>query len=184
MTRKRVAALGCALALLACESASPIATSPSASPSDPGGWVESETRYGEDAGTAVVLMRVPAAALDTALGRIAALGTEQSRTVTTQDVTEAHADLETQLRNHKALRDRLRELAARAKNVKEVLEVETELSRVQSQVESLQGELDRLTRDIEMAQLQVTLKRKTIYGPLGYLFRAMGWGLTPLFVIQ
>jgi uncharacterized protein DUF4349 len=153
-----------------------------AAATDTGGYVESESRYSEREATVVI--RVASSALDLTLARMAALGTEKSRSISSQDVTESHADLETRLRNPTALRDQLRALAARAKTVADVLSVETGLAHVQSEIESMQGELARLNRDVKLSALSVTFERTRIYGLLGYFFRAIGWGLERLFVIR
>jgi hypothetical protein len=153
-----------------------------AAASDTGGYVESENRRSEDEAT--VVLRVAATALDPTLARMASLGTEKWRSVSTEDVTESHADIETRLRNQEALRDRLRALATRATNVADVLSVERELARVQSEIESMQAQLARMNRDVQLSSLSVTFERAHIYGPLGYFFRAIGWGLARLFVIR
>jgi len=149
---------------------------------DSGGYVESETRSSDEQAT--VVLRIAAASLDATLARIAALGTEKWRSVSSEDVTESHADLETRLRNQEALRDRLRGLAASAKTVAEVLSVETELARVQSEIEVMQAQLARMKRDVSLTSLSVQFERARIYGPLGYFFRAIGWGIERLFVIR
>jgi uncharacterized protein DUF4349 len=147
-----------------------------------GGYVESESR--DSQAEARLVLRVAAAQLEPTLTRMAALGSEKSRSVSAEDVSESHSDLEVRLRNQEALRDRLRALAARAESVNDVLAVESELARVQAEIESMQARLDRMSHDVKLAALSVTFERTTIYGPLGYFFRAMGWGLQKLFVIR
>ena len=149
---------------------------------DSGGYVENESRENEQ--SAQLDLRVAAAQLDTTLTRMAALGSEKSRVVSAEDVTESHSDLEVRLRNQEALRDRLRALAARAESVKDVLQVEAELARVQSEIEAMQSRLARMNRQVKFSLLSVTFERTHIYGPLGYFFHAIGWGLERLFVIR
>jgi uncharacterized protein DUF4349 len=149
---------------------------------DSGGYVENESRDNEQ--TARLDLRVAAAQLDTTLTRMAALGSEKSRVVSAEDVTESHSDLEVRLHNQEALRDRLRALVARAESVKDVLTVEEELARVQSEIESMQSRLARMNRQVKFSLLSVTFERTRIYGPLGYFFHAIGWGLERLFVIR
>jgi len=149
---------------------------------DSGGYVENESRDNEQ--SARLDLRVAAARLDPTLTRMAALGSEKSRAVSAEDVTESHSDLEVRLRNQEALRDRLRALVARAESVKDVLAVEEELARVQSEIESMQSRLLRMNRQVKFSLLSVTFERTRIYGPLGYFFHAIGWGLERLFVIR
>ena len=147
-----------------------------------GGSVESE--FSREDERATIVLRVPAKDLDSTLDRLAQLGSQRHRSVSQQDVTNEYTDLETRLRNAIALRDRLRTLAAQAKNVTETLAVETELSRVQSDVESMQARFDRLKREVALATVNVSFERARILGPLGYVFTGVAWVLTKLFVIR
>lgn len=149
---------------------------------DAKGYVERSSVTGE---TSIRLRcRVPAPALDRIMDDVAALGDEERRSLSAADVTEQHSDLATRLRNSVALRDRLRQLLERAEDVDDVLAVEKELTRVQSDVETMQARLDRLESEVELSVLSVTLGRKRILGPLGYVAGAVVWVVSKLFVIQ
>ncbi len=138
--------------------------------------------------TATQRVRVPTAELDGLLEAVAALGEEKSRQVTAEDVTEAVADLDAELANQVALRDRLRELAARAQKVEEVLQVERELARVQARVDSITGRLERLRKDVAMSTLEVHLTEReherVIWGPVQVVVRGAAWLLEKLWVIE
>jgi len=135
-------------------------------------------------------LRVPAAQLDAVLDRLGALGEEKSRHVSTEDVTDKVTDLDAELANKRALRDRLRALLARAKDVKDVLSVETELTRVQTDIDSLETRLKKLQEDVAFSSIRLTLrppepeKQSPILGPLGYLYVGTKWFITKLFVIR
>jgi hypothetical protein len=128
--------------------------------------------------------RVPAAELDRIMDAVAALGDEDRRSVSAADVTEEYVDLETRLRNDLALRDRLQQLLARAADVEDVLAIEKELNRIQSEIETRQAQLDRLELDVEMSALSITLQRERILGPLGYVGWGLWWAFSKLFVIR
>ncbi len=128
--------------------------------------------------------RVPEPQLDRIMDAIAALGTEESRSVSAADVTEQHSDLSTRLKNNIALRDRLRALLERATDVEDVLAIEKELTRIQSEVETLQAGLDRLDSQIALSELSITLQRKQILGPLGYIGYGVWWAISKLLVIR
>jgi hypothetical protein len=147
-----------------------------------GGYVESTEVTGEDSG--FVVLRVPAAKLDAALGALAGLGKEKSRRVSSEDVTEQYLDLETRLASARELRDRLRALLARGATVKELVAVETALGRVQAEIESMQGQYDRLKARVELATIELQLRRRLILGPLGYLAKGIVWAVSKLFVIR
>ena len=69
---------------------------------------------------------------------LSGLGDETDRRVTAEDVTEIVIDLVARLKNKIALRDRLRKLLDRAQDVKEVLVVEEQLTRIQSEIDSME----------------------------------------------
>ncbi len=128
--------------------------------------------------------RVPADELDDFLAKLHGLGKVKSASVNSQDVTEQHADLEVRLANNRKLRDRLQQLLDKATTVEEMLAVEKELARVQSEVESLQGRLDRLDSQIALSSVSLTLERGRILGPLGWLGYGIYWAIEKLFIIR
>jgi hypothetical protein len=128
--------------------------------------------------------RVPAAELDRIMNAVAALGDVDRRSVSASDVSLEYVDLETRLRNDLALRDRLQQLLARASDVEDVLAIEKELNRIQSEVETRQAQLDRLKLDVEMSALSITLQREQILGPLGWVGWGAWWVISKLFVIR
>ena len=99
-------------------------------------------------------------------------------------------DVETRLSNNRALRDRLKELLAKARDVKDILQIESELNRVQSEIDSMDARMRILKDQIQMSTLSVELRQQvpakpaTIYGPLGYLYKGAEWFVTKLFIIR
>jgi hypothetical protein len=150
-----------------------------------GGFVAGSRAEGEE--SAHLELRVPAARLDEALAGLAALGEERARSVSASDVTAEVADLEATLANQRALRDRLRALLARAQKVEEVLQVERELTRLQTEIDAGEARLERLRTGVALSALSLDLERKRkprILGPLGYLLVGTKWLVTKLFVIR
>jgi len=132
-------------------------------------------------------LRVPAERLVPVLDDLARLGTEKNRHISSEDVTEQVADMEAELTNKRMLRDRLRALLDRAKDVKDVLAVETELNRLQTEIDFIEGRLKRMRGDIQYSVINLELRpapREQILGPLGYLYVGAKWVITKLFVIQ
>jgi hypothetical protein len=153
-----------------------------------GGYVhESEI---DKSGEARLKLRVPADRLDGVLDQLAKLGMEKRRHVSVEDVTDQVTDLDAELANKRALRDRLRALLSRAKDVKDVLSVESELTRVQTDIDSLEGRLKKMHQDIAFSAIDLQLnppepeKQRRILGPLGYLYVGTKWFITKLFVIR
>jgi hypothetical protein len=102
-----------------------------------------------------ITIRVPAEKYAGALDDITKLGDVLHRQETVEDVTEKFFDLKTRLDNAKAMRVRLQELLAAAKDVKDALAVERELSRVTETIERLEGKLKRLRELINFSTITV-----------------------------
>jgi hypothetical protein len=147
-----------------------------------GGFAEDTTLSDEKAGS--VRIRVPSAGLDATLDALDRIGREKERSVSNADVTETYLDLETRLKSARELRDKLRALLAQAKTVKDLLAVETELNRVQTEIESMDGQLTRLKGQVDLATVTVRLERRRILGPLGYVAKGIAWAVGKLFVIR
>lgn len=149
-----------------------------------GGYV-ADTTTGEE--IVHLSARVPAGQLESFLDEVGALGEEKTRSLTGQDVSEEYADIEAELANLVALRDRLRTLLERAEKVKEVLEVERELTRVQTRIDWITGRKERIEKDVALSQVSITLEKEPaprILGPLGLLYEGGKWLAIKLFVIS
>ena len=147
-----------------------------------GGYVEQKSdRGGESAG---VTLRIPVKAFKTAVERFETLGTVTWREVRGEDVTEQYIDVEARLKNKLALRDRLQQLLAKADAVKDLLAIETELNRVQSDIDSMEGRIKALKGQVDYATVTLSFERKAVLGPLGYVFKGLWWGVRKLFVLR
>lgn len=147
-----------------------------------GGHVESSS-VTDDSG-ANLQLRVPSAGLDAAMDRISRVGDETSRRVTARDVTEEVVDLRAVLANKTALRDRLRALLAQAKDVKDIVAVEEQLTRLQGEIDSMEGRLKSIQSQADLASLEVQIEPAQILGPLGYVLKGAWWVVEKLFVIR
>ena len=150
-----------------------------------GGYLESRSDHSYG-GTSLKL-RLPAPAFTNAIGALEALGRVESRSVESEDVTEQYVDVEARLKNRIVLRDRLRKLLDQATEVKDVLAIETELNRVQGDVDSMEARIKALKGRVDYAVLDLHLSQKPpakILGPLGYLLKGLYWTVEKLFVIR
>lgn len=102
-----------------------------------------------------IVVRVPAERFGEVSAALAKLGTVTNKDVRAEDVTEQYVDLQMRLRGAKALHEKLLGLLARAASVKEALAVETELARVRTQVEQLEGQLNKLKNRVAYATISV-----------------------------
>jgi hypothetical protein len=134
--------------------------------------------------SAMLVLRVPAARLDGVVSELGTLGRVTHHEEAVRDVTEQVIDLDARLRNLQAVRDRLHAYLERAQSVSDVIEVERELVRVQGEIDSLEGRLNHLRSSVEMAELQLRLRRQRVLGPLGAVLAGTGWLIGKLFVIR
>lgn len=109
-----------------------------------------------------ITIRVPSGRFDEALRRVQALGDVLHRNVSVQDVTEEFRDSEVQLKNARAIRDRLQELLAKATKVEDSLLIERELGRVTRDIERLEGRLKFLRDRIAFSTLTVVFQPRAV----------------------
>lgn len=127
---------------------------------------------------------VPATKLDDTLDALKKCGTEIRCNVYVYDVTAKINDLDAVLKNKKALRDRLRTLLKKTSKVSEVLAVEKELTRLQIEIDKIEGSLKLFRTDVENSKITLQIRKHRILGPLGYLFKGLFWSIGKLFVIS
>jgi hypothetical protein len=112
-------------------------------------------------------VRVPADSLDSFLAQVHALAQEVSQqSMSGEDVTEEYVDLGAQLSNLQATRDRVRNFLDRAANVKEALEVNTELSRLEGDIERITGRIQYLEQSALYSSVSITIIPDELNRPL------------------
>jgi hypothetical protein len=109
---------------------------------------------------ATVQVRVPSLLFRDALKEIEKLGLVVNRSVNAQDVSEEFHDLEIRLKSLKATRDRLEQFLTRAKDIQEVLSVERELSRVNTEIDRIEGRMRYLAARAAFSTITVRLQPK------------------------
>jgi len=119
-----------------------------------GGFVADERTESE---TANLTLKVAVDRLDDALAAVAELGQVTHREQQAEDVTEQVVDVETRIANQRASVDRVRALLDRATTVGEVVQVESELTRRQAELESLENRATALAGQTELATVTVRL---------------------------
>lgn len=104
-----------------------------------------------------ITVRIPRAQFDAAVARIEKLGDVLHRNISAQDVTDEFVDLETRLKNARAMRDRL-EILLKQAAVKDALEIEKELGRITGEIERMEGRLKLLRDKIAFSTITVTFQ--------------------------
>ncbi len=127
-----------------------------------GGTVVSEVVEGNaEEGHATLQLRLPPAATVSFVDWLGTQATVESRAVETADVSRAYVDQELAIKNLKITMARLQDLAGRRDaQLKDVLEVERELTRVRGEIERIEGEHRLLGDRIARATLTVRVLPK------------------------
>jgi hypothetical protein len=118
-----------------------------------GGYVAEQTNQS-------VTVRVPSKSFRSAMRSIEKLGEVTNRGVQAEDVSEEYNDLEVRLKSLRATRDRLEEFLARAKNIQEVLQVEEQLSRLNGEIDRIEGRMRFLAKRAAFSTITVSLQPK------------------------
>lgn len=84
-----------------------------------------------------------------------------TKRVSSKDVTEEFIDLEARLKAKQTLEKRYLELLSKAKNVKEILEIERELSNIREEIEAKQGRLKYLQSKVSLSTLNIEFYKLT-----------------------
>ena len=136
--------------------------------SDAGGYISQfneDRSYGTQRGGRWML-RLPTQKFSSFLDAVADLGFAERRDVQSQDVTEEYVDLESRLKNKQTLEARLLELVAkRGDEIKDVLALENELSRVREEIEKLQGRLRYLSDRVALTTIEISAYERLDYQP-------------------
>ena len=83
------------------------------------------------------------------------------REITQQDVTEEFVDIEARLKAKRELENRYLTLLKQAKNVKEMLEIERELSTIREEIEAREGRLKFLQSRVSMSTIHLNFYKTT-----------------------
>lgn len=128
-----------------------------------GGYI-SGSNNGEKSSSYTV--RIPSEKFDSAMDAVGSLGTLKNKNISTQDVSEQFYDLQSRLETKKVLRDKLNGYLRQANSMQDILKVESELNSVQSDIESMEGRLKRLTSQIDFSTISVyvSLPYKSVQG--------------------
>lgn len=127
-----------------------------------GGYVSGSDRSDDDEfATASLTFRVPAARWNEALAGLRGMAikvlAEQS---TTEDVTTQVVDLGARIANLQATEHALQGIMDRAKEIKDVLAVQAELTTVRGEIEQMTAEKTHLQQQAAMSTLSVTFELK------------------------
>ncbi|WNI18493.1 DUF4349 domain-containing protein [Actinacidiphila sp. ITFR-21] len=123
-----------------------------------GGYVGGEDTTAVGGHTASTLrLRVPAAAYDQVVARLAGLGTLLSRTASVEDVTGQVVDVDSRVASQRASVARVRALMDRATRLSDIVSLEGELSTRESALEALEAQQASLKARTELFTITLRL---------------------------
>lgn len=123
------------------------------------GYYESEqyNSYGNRISYSLRL-RIPNTKFDSLVNLLEqGVGNLKSKNVTATDVTEEYVDLSIRLDNNLAYLKQYKEILIRAKSVKEILEVQDKIRRIEEEIDSKKGRLKFLDDKVKYSTLQLEL---------------------------
>ncbi len=131
-----------------------------------GGYVLVSDSYSDDAGHIIsgsISLRVDNTSLDQSLSEITAVGTLLNKSLYAQDVSTEYIDLEARIQQYKEQKNRLKRLYEDSKEISELVQIESELMRVQAELDSLTGQMKYLKEVTGMATINVSLTLPALY---------------------
>jgi hypothetical protein len=139
-----------------------------------GGYIYESTltSYDRNSYAGMVGIRVPVGKTSGVLGAIRSLGRVENERSNAEDITDDYVDMEARLKNAQASETRLKQMYQRAGTVKDVLEVEKELTRVRGDIEAFMAKKRNWDILVEMATIEVNLHEPTAAMPAAHNF----WG--------
>ncbi len=128
--------------------------------------------------TGFITVRVPADKFDNAISEIKKFAVNVDREViSARDVTEQFVDLEARVKNLRATEGQYLSILKRADTVIDTLSVVQQLNSVRLQIEQLEGQLQYLSRQVDMSSITVQLTAEADVEVFGIRWR-------PLFVAK
>ncbi|GAA1734691.1 DUF4349 domain-containing protein [Luedemannella helvata] len=124
------------------------------------GYVGADKRsvYSSPDAHAQLVLRVPAASFATTLDTLAKLGKELDRSSQASDVTEAVIDLDTRIASQQASLNRTRALMAKANTIGEIVSVESELTKRETELATLQARKRDMANKVSYSTITLMLQ--------------------------
>jgi hypothetical protein len=122
-------------------------------------WTQEDEGSGEAQRYASITISVPSDRFEEALNRLRGLGVRVlDETAAGEDVTDQFVDLQSQLKNYQATRDRIRGFMEQAQTVEEALKVNEQLGAVEGEIERIQGQINYLAGRSAFSTIAVTVE--------------------------
>lgn len=114
--------------------------------------------YGRGTRNASMTVRIPAQQLDTFLSSVSEVSNVISRNDSVSDVTLQYVDMESHKKALTAEQDRLLELLEQAESVEDIITIESRLSDVRYQIESMESQLRTLQNQVSYSTVYLDIQ--------------------------
>lgn len=128
------------------------------------GYIEESYTYngsayrGRSTRNASLTIRIPAGKLDTFLSEVAEVSNVISRNERVTDVTLQYVDMESHKKALVAEQDRLLELLEQAENIEDIISIESRLSEVRYQIESMESKLRTMDNQVSYSTINLSIE--------------------------
>ena len=129
-----------------------------------------------------ITARIPAENMRNYIINAKTLGKVEFESMTGQDITDQYRDNVIRLESLQAARARYLVLLDRAQTVNEILTIERELERVNSEIDLIAGRIRHAEASTAYSSITVRFDERTRPGPLGWIFYGVFRGIVWLFV--
>lgn len=103
-------------------------------------------------------IRIPGKRFESIVSQLeAGMGTMKSKHIDAQDVSEEYVDLKIRLKNNLAYLDQYKVILQKAKTIKEILEIQEIIRRVEEEIESKKGRLKYLDDRVRYSTLNLVI---------------------------
>ena len=111
--------------------------------------------FSEDGRSLGMTVHIPSSAFDDAMSSSGAIGKIVSKSADSVDVTDRFYDLDSRLATRRVLLERLQSYLREAKNMKDMLDIETKINDVTAEIEQMQGQFNRLSEQIDYSEIYI-----------------------------
>ena len=133
-----------------------------------GGYTESFEAYNESSvenRSASLTLRIPADRLDEFVSQVEEISNIVSRQETVEDVTLTYVDLESRRRMYEEEEDRLLSLLEQAETLEEIIALESRLTEVRYQLESMESQLRTMDNQVNYSTVYLSIDEVERYTP-------------------
>ncbi|WP_309710008.1 DUF4349 domain-containing protein [Pseudolysinimonas sp.] len=148
-----------------------------------GGRVDGRSEYAPangDAGSANLILRIPANRLQEVLDDLSELGRADEISTNTSDVTVLVTDLESRIATQRGIIDRLNAMFAQASTIADLITLETAIAEHQATLEDLEAQQRSVADQVALSTLSLYLRSEAeapVQEPMDFLSGlAAGWG--------